>query len=125
MRCPIKLGNMLSADVKFQLTPRPIPMKRGISVRGPRIHHAPPYSIEETVVGQITDDYHNAAVDEKTKSLLAFAEKLTRNAYKVTDENVQTLRDQGWSDRQILEATLIAGHSNPGPKRHKTLQPMA
>ena len=78
-------------------------------------HHAnflKQYGIDETIAGQITDDYHNAALDEKTKSVLAFAEKLTRNAYTVTDENVQTLRNQGWSDRQILEATLIAGHFN-------------
>ncbi len=78
-------------------------------------HHAnylKQYGIQETVAEQITDDYHRAALDEKTKSLLAFAEKLTRNAYKVTDEDVQALRDQGWSDRQILEATLVAGHFN-------------
>ncbi len=78
-------------------------------------HHAnslKQYGIQETLAGQVMDDYHSAALDEKTKSLLAFAEKLTRNAYKVTNEDVQALRGQGWSDRQILEATLVAGFLN-------------
>ena len=39
------------------------------------------YGIEETIADEVADGYHNAALDEKTKSLLAFAEKLTRNAY--------------------------------------------
>ena len=70
------------------------------------------YGIQESLANQIGQDYRRAALDEKTKSLLAFAEKMTRHAYKITDEDVQALRDQGWSDRQILEATLVAGHFN-------------
>ena len=40
--------------------------------------------------------------------LLEFAETITRAAYKVTDEQVQSLRDVGWTDEQIAEAAYVA-----------------
>ena len=36
--------------------------------------------------------------------LLEFVGTLTRHAYRITDEQVQALRDAGWSDAQIAEA---------------------
>ena len=33
--------------------------------------------------------------------------KVTEAAYKTTQEDVQTLRDQGWTDPQIAEAVYI------------------
>jgi alkylhydroperoxidase family enzyme len=35
---------------------------------------------------------------------LGFVGTLTRHAYRITDEQVQTLRDVGWTDAQIAEA---------------------
>jgi alkylhydroperoxidase family enzyme len=37
---------------------------------------------------------------------------ITRAAYKVTDEQVQELRDAGWSDEQIAEAAYDAALFN-------------
>ena len=42
--------------------------------------------------------------DEETARFLPLAEKITRHAYKVTDDDIQLLRDEGWSDEKILEA---------------------
>lgn len=36
--------------------------------------------------------------------LLEFIGTLTRHAYKITDSQVQGLRDAGWTDEQIAEA---------------------
>ena len=36
--------------------------------------------------------------------LLEFVETLTKHAYRITDEQVATLRGAGWSDEQIAEA---------------------
>ena len=33
---------------------------------------------------------------------------MTRAAYRVTDEQVQGLRDVGWTDEQIAEAAYVA-----------------
>jgi len=40
----------------------------------------------------------------KHRLLLEFVETLTRHAYRITDEQVQRLREAGWSDAQIAEA---------------------
>jgi alkylhydroperoxidase family enzyme len=46
--------------------------------------------------------------DEGTRRFLRLAEKITRHAYKVTDEDVDAVREAGWSDEQILEAIHVA-----------------
>jgi hypothetical protein len=40
--------------------------------------------------------------------LVAYVEKVTRYAYKVTDEDVQQLREAGYSEDAIFEITLCA-----------------
>ncbi len=49
-------------------------------------------------------DIDRAPVTPAERQLLAFVETLTRHAYRITDEQVQGLRDVGWSDAQIAEA---------------------
>ena len=49
-------------------------------------------------------DLDKANVTPAERLLLEFVETLTRHAYKITDEQVQGLRDVGWSDPQIAEA---------------------
>jgi alkylhydroperoxidase family enzyme len=49
-------------------------------------------------------DLDGAGLSPRHKSLLQFVETLTRHAYRITDEQVQGLRDVGWSDAQIAEA---------------------
>lgn len=46
------------------------------------------------------------------RKLLEFVETVTRHAYKVTDEQVQELRDVGWTDEQIAEAVYDAALFN-------------
>jgi uncharacterized peroxidase-related enzyme len=48
-----------------------------------------------------------AADDEDVERFLPLAEKITRHAYKVTDEDVESLRSAGWSDEKILEAVFV------------------
>ena len=57
----------------------------------------------------IVADYQMAAITEAEKKLLAYAEKVTRHAYKTTDADVTGLKECGWSEAQILEATLVVG----------------
>ena len=44
--------------------------------------------------------------------LLDFVGTVTTGAYRVTDEQVQGLRDVGWSDEQIAEAAYDAALFN-------------
>lgn len=57
-------------------------------------------------------DIDAAGLDRPHRLLLDFAETITRHAYRVTDEQVQGLRDAGWSDEQIAEAAYIAALFN-------------
>lgn len=45
-----------------------------------------------------------AGLTPKHRLLLEFIETLTRHAYRITDEQVQRLREVGWDDAQIAEA---------------------
>ena len=49
-------------------------------------------------------DLDAADLSAKHRLLLEFVETLTRNAYRITDEQVQRLREAGWTDAQIAEA---------------------
>ena len=49
-------------------------------------------------------DLDQAPVTAAERLLLEFVGTLTRHAYRITDEQVQGLRDAGWSDAQIAEA---------------------
>jgi alkylhydroperoxidase family enzyme len=45
-----------------------------------------------------------APVSPAERLLLEFVGTLTRHAYRITDQQVQGLRDVGWTDAQIAEA---------------------
>ena len=57
-------------------------------------------------------DLDAAGLDDSHRLLLEFVETITRHAYRVTDEQVQGLRDAGWSDEQIAEAAYDAALFN-------------
>ena len=57
-------------------------------------------------------DLNAAGLDDPERQLLEFAATITRAAYKVTDEQVQGLREAGWSDEQIAEAAYVASLFN-------------
>jgi alkylhydroperoxidase family enzyme len=53
-------------------------------------------------------DLDAAGLDRPERLLLEFAGTISDAAYKVTDEQVQGLRDVGWTDEQIAEAAYVA-----------------
>lgn len=57
-------------------------------------------------------DLDSAGLPERERLLLAFAGTITGGAHRVTDEQVQALRDVGWSDEQIAEAAYEAALFN-------------
>jgi alkylhydroperoxidase family enzyme len=57
-------------------------------------------------------DLDAARLDRPERLLLDFVATITRHAYRVTDEQVQELRDAGWSDEQIAEAAYDAALFN-------------
>ena len=57
-------------------------------------------------------DLDAAGLERPERLLLEFAGTITTAAYRVTDEQVQELREVGWSDEQIAEAAYDAALFN-------------
>jgi alkylhydroperoxidase family enzyme len=57
-------------------------------------------------------DLDAAGLSDPERLLLEFAGTITTAAYRVTDEQVQGLRDAGWTDEQIAEAAYDAALFN-------------
>jgi len=64
--------------------------------------------IDEILAG--VDTMHNS---ERDKALLNFAIKASRkDNYKILKEEIDDLKEQGWSETQIVEAVAITGYFN-------------
>lgn len=70
------------------------------------------YGISSEISEQIVNDPQAAEISDGEKKLLAYVEKVTRHAYKVSDADVEELKKIGWTHEQILEATLVAALFN-------------
>ena len=57
-------------------------------------------------------DLDRAPVTPAERLLLEFVGTLTRHAYRITDAQVQGLRDAGWNEAQIAEAVYIGAMFN-------------
>jgi len=63
--------------------------------------------------GQAADALRNGDLDGAgltgpERLLLEFAGTIAQGAYRVTDEQVQGLREAGWTDEQIAEGAYVA-----------------
>ncbi len=67
---------------------------------------------DDELVSAIRTDYRAARIDGPTRALLDHAVLLTREPWEVTDENIQKLRDHGFSDRAIHDATQVTAYFN-------------
>lgn len=64
------------------------------------------------MVEQLTTDFRSAPLDPETLVLLEFAEKVTLTPSQVVDEDLEKLRQAGFSDDDIYLTTHIIGIFN-------------
>jgi alkylhydroperoxidase family enzyme len=57
-------------------------------------------------------DLDRAPVSPAERLLLEFVGTLTRHAYRITDSQVQALRQAGWTEPQIAEAVYVGALFN-------------
>ena len=69
-------------------------------------------SLDQKLAGQLARDYTQANLNDADRAMLDYAAKLTRHAHKVTPEDLQRLRDAGFTDQAILQINLIASWFN-------------
>ncbi|HLW58407.1 MAG TPA: hypothetical protein VKV57_00620 [bacterium] len=63
-------------------------------------------------VEAIVRDYRHAGLAAADVAMLAFAEKVTLHAYRVTQADVDELRGHGFADAEILDIILAAAARN-------------
>jgi uncharacterized peroxidase-related enzyme len=64
------------------------------------------------LVKQLAEDYRKANLDCKTLAILEYAERITRDAASITKDEIQSLRERGLSDEEILHAATVACYFN-------------
>ena len=69
-------------------------------------------ALSEEQLERVARDYETAGLDDADVAVMRFAEKLSTDAGAMTDADSQALRDQGFSDRQIVDIALAAGARN-------------
>lgn len=75
-------------------------------------HSLAQMGLDEARVRKICSDYQTAGLEQKDLGLLQFADKMTRGPDRMTEADVNHLKELGWTDEVILEATCIAAFFN-------------
>jgi uncharacterized peroxidase-related enzyme len=69
-------------------------------------------SLDEELAAALRRDYTQAALSAADRAMLDYVAKLTRQAWQVTPDDLQRLRDVGFDDRGILQINMIANWFN-------------
>ena len=69
-------------------------------------------AMDEAQLERAARDYTDADLSDADVAVMRFAERLSTDAASMTDADTQTLRDHGFSDRQIVDITLTAAARN-------------
>lgn len=68
--------------------------------------------VDKALGRQLVRDYEATGLPEHEKALFRFAEKVTREPFKIKEPDIAELRRHGWDDAAILEVALVASHFN-------------
>jgi len=68
------------------------------------------FSADELIA--IIKDFHHAGLSEEEVALMAFAQKITKQADLVSEEDIEQLRGYGLSDEDILNVVLACTARN-------------
>ena len=64
----------------------------------------------DQLVADIISDYTRAAISSAERALLDFAKKLTLEPWAMDEADIAGLRAAGWSDRAILDLSLVVSY---------------
>ena len=68
--------------------------------------------ISEDELVRIARDYHDAGLSAADVAMMEFAEKLSTDSAAMTDADSTTLREHGFTDREIVDIALAAAARN-------------
>lgn len=68
--------------------------------------------MDDSQLQRLVADHRDADLSAAEVALMAYCEKLSTDSAAMTDADSQSLRDTGWTDRQIVDITLAAAARN-------------
>jgi uncharacterized peroxidase-related enzyme len=69
-------------------------------------------SLDEKLAAALRRDYRQAELSPPDRAMLDYVAQITRDATKITAEDIAKLRAVGFDDRAILQINLIASWFN-------------
>jgi uncharacterized peroxidase-related enzyme len=69
-------------------------------------------SLDEKLAAALRRDYRQADLSPSDRAMLDYVAQITRDATKITAQDIAKLRDVGFDDRAILQINLIASWFN-------------
>ena len=69
-------------------------------------------SRDDELAEQVKEDFRASKLEPRYKSLCEWAEKLTLTPAKCTREDIEALKQAGWTEEQIVSAAQIIGYFN-------------
>lgn len=67
---------------------------------------------DDQLVAALAQDYTNAPISDADRAMLDYAAKLTRRPSNITRQDVDTLRQAGFSDAAVLDICQVTAYSN-------------
>ncbi len=68
--------------------------------------------VDGRLADQVRNNWRRAGLDEPTKALLDYGERLTRNPGQMQAGDVERLREAGWNDRAVHDAVQVIAYFN-------------
>ena len=69
-------------------------------------------TLDEQLVKALQEDYRTAAISDQERVMLDYVAQVTRDATRISTDDMGKLRNAGFDDRAILQITLIAAWFN-------------
>ena len=69
-------------------------------------------TLDKALIEALETDYRTAPITEQERVMVDYVVKLTKDATKVWQDDIEGLRSVGFEDRGILQITLIAAWFN-------------
>lgn len=67
---------------------------------------------DEHLSAEFATTWSRYDLDPKTRALLSYAKKLTESPEMVEDQDIEAMREAGWDERGIYEATALISFFN-------------
>ncbi len=65
---------------------------------------------DDTTGATLVADYREATLEPRTRAMLDYVARLTREPANLTRRDLEALRRHGWSDRDLLEIVEVAAY---------------